>query len=95
MWVELDKEFDYFKKVIYAGKYNVNGNKTDLWNILHLKDNKKEFKQMYICIREYIVVEDHMIKKEFRKRWESGQNWMNSFQIIIKLFIMASTIQIV
>ncbi|CAD8129028.1 unnamed protein product [Paramecium sonneborni] len=45
-WVELDKEFDNFKKVIYAGEYNVNGNKTGSWNILHFQDNKKEFKQI-------------------------------------------------
>ncbi|CAD8128878.1 unnamed protein product [Paramecium sonneborni] len=87
-WVELIERFYHPSKVIYNGEYNMNGMKVGKWDIMHCEPNEGEQKQII-----YKVVEDYMIKKEIRKRLESGQNWIESFSIINKSLIMVKRIQ--
>ncbi|CAD8128970.1 unnamed protein product [Paramecium sonneborni] len=95
-WVELIQEFDYWKQITYYGEYNINGMKVGRWNTMYCKYDKKEQKQMQIQIRIFsLVVVDCMMKKEIRKRLESGQNWMKGFLQKKKSLIMENIIQMV
>ncbi|CAD8070490.1 unnamed protein product [Paramecium sonneborni] len=59
-------------------------------------DNQNKWKNNKIISEiVYIVVVDHIIKKEIRKKLEIGQNYMKGFLFRNKSVIMANIIQIV
>ncbi|CAD8104723.1 unnamed protein product [Paramecium sonneborni] len=45
-WVDLDEGFKQNKQVTYNGEYNIQGQKVDRWDIMYLKYEEKEYKQI-------------------------------------------------
>ncbi|CAD8104721.1 unnamed protein product [Paramecium sonneborni] len=88
-WVELDEGFKLDKEVIYNGEYNVNGMKVGRWDIYWFS---RKLMQILYKLKGNINIEaeDHMIKKEIRKRLESGLIWMKGLLKKIKLLIMVN-----
>ncbi|CAD8128849.1 unnamed protein product [Paramecium sonneborni] len=94
-WIELDKVFYWISYIIYTssnGEYNKKGMKVGKWDILFNNYGNQQMQILKYSKMWVLAVVDNMIKKEARKRLESGQTWMKGLQDTNKSHIMENII---